>query len=41
LNCGVLTAGSCTIVMWTLLLSWMSSVRIESVKPRIANFAAQ
>jgi len=40
-NCGVLTAGSCTIVTRTRLLSCSSSVRSESVKPRIANFAPQ
>ena len=40
-NWGVFTAGSCTIVMWTLLPSWRSSVRTESVNPRTANFAPQ
>ena len=40
-NWGVFTAGSCTIVMWTSLRSCRSSVRTESVKPRIANFAPQ
>ena len=40
-NCGVLTAGSWTIVIQMLLRSCSSSVRTESVKPRIANFAPQ
>jgi hypothetical protein len=40
-NCGVLSAGSCTMVTCTPLSSWMSSERSESVKPRSAAFAAQ
>ena len=32
-NCGVFTAGSCTIVMCTLLLSCSSSARTDSVNP--------
>ena len=40
-NCGVFTAGSCTIVIHTRLLRCMSSVRMESVIPRMANFAPQ
>ena len=40
-NCGVLTAGSWTIVIQMRLRSCSSSVRTESVKPRIANFAPQ
>ena len=40
-NCGVFTAGSCTIEIHTRLLLCRSSVRTLSVKPRIANFAPQ
>jgi hypothetical protein len=40
-NCGVLTAGSCTIVTFTFDPSWRSSVRSESVIPRMANFDPQ
>ena len=41
LNCGVFSAGICTIVTCTRLCSFRSSVRIESVKPWIACFAPQ
>ena len=40
-NCGVLTAGICTIVMCTLLLSCSSSVRTDSVNPLMACLAPQ
>ena len=40
-NCGVFIAGSCTIVRWMFLRSWISSVRSESVKPAMACFAPQ
>jgi hypothetical protein len=41
LNWVVFTPGSWTIVIRTWLWSARSSVRIESVKPRTANFAPQ
>jgi hypothetical protein len=40
-NCGVFRPGIWTIVMWTWLLSWISSDRSESVKPRMAALAAE
>ena len=40
-NCGVFTAGRCTIVSWMSTLSCSSSERSASVKPRIANLAPQ
>ena len=40
-NCGVLSAGSWTIVTCTFEPSCSSSVRSDSVKPRIACFAPQ
>jgi hypothetical protein len=40
-DCGVLSAGICTIVIRTSLLSYISSQRNESVKPATACFAAQ
>ena len=40
-NCGVFTAGSSTIVIFTRDFSASSSVRIDSVKPFTACFAAQ
>ena len=40
-NCGVFTAGRCTIVRWILMPSCSSSERSASVKPRTANLAPQ
>lgn len=40
-NCGVLKADNCTIVSRTFDPSWISSLRSESVKPRIAALAPQ
>ena len=40
-NCGVFTAGSCTIVTLTLLWSWISSHRSDSVNPWMACLAPQ
>ena len=41
LNCGVLTAGRCTIDSRTLLPWCSSSARVDSKKPRHANFEEQ
>jgi hypothetical protein len=40
-NCGVFTAGSCSMVTRMRLPSCRSSLRSESVKPRMAAFDAQ
>jgi hypothetical protein len=40
-NCGVSTAGNCTIERRTWLRRWRSSQRSDSVNPRIACFAPQ
>ncbi len=40
-NCGVFTAGSCTMVIFTSLPALSSSVRTDSVKPFMACFAPQ
>ena len=39
LNWGVLSAGSCTIVIFTPLPSWISSHRTDSVNPWMACLA--
>ena len=40
-NCGVFTAGMCTMLIRTWLPSWSSSARTDSKKPRQANFDEQ
>jgi hypothetical protein len=40
-NCGVLSAGICTMVRCTSQPSCSSSLRSASVKPRMANLLAQ
>ena len=40
-NCGVFTAGNCSMQSFTLLLSCSNSQRNESVNARIAAFEAQ
>jgi hypothetical protein len=41
INCGVFSAGICTITETLLLLKWISSARSKSMKPWIACLLAQ